>query len=87
MIEPDVYFANPAAGFFEKFESAGEDVLGIDIVSMQREDHRYASRMPDIPIRRAIFALTRFSGRAIDASLKGATGPCRPQSAPRELSK
>jgi hypothetical protein len=66
LIEPDVYFTGPHQRFFKAAEAFSQDVLGVAI-EPYKLDHRFTRGMPDIPLFRSIFALTRFSGRAIDA--------------------
>ncbi len=65
LIEPDVHFTADAAGFFRCFDAAGEDVLGHDLGPFSKEI-RFTRGLPDMAHYRAIFALTRFSGRALD---------------------
>jgi hypothetical protein len=65
LIEPDVFFTGPLADFFAATRNLPQDVLGVDIAPFKIA-HRFGRGMPDIPLHRSIFALTRFSGRAID---------------------
>lgn len=66
LIEPDVLFTGPVAEFFARVQASPADALGVRLGAIDRL-HRFARTMPaDIPLRRAIFALTRFSGRALD---------------------
>lgn len=68
LIEPDVYFTGDPAGYFACFDTAPEDLLGLRIVDGRR-GHPYAGTLNDVPLKRAIFAMTRLSGRALDALL------------------
>lgn len=66
LIEPDVFFAGPVADFFARMEGTGADALGVRFAEVNRQ-HRFARTMPEgVPLWRAIFALVRFSGRALD---------------------
>lgn len=65
LVEPDVYFSTSPAPFFAAYEGDTTDLLALDIETYPR-DHRFARGMPDIPLYRAIFALTRISGRTLD---------------------
>lgn len=65
LIEPDVFFTGPVADLFAKVAGRGEDLLGVRIEPMEA-GHRFGRGMPGVPLWRAIFALTRFSGRAAD---------------------
>lgn len=66
LLEPDVFFAGDPGEFFAKFEDQPADMLTYEMITCHPNSVRFARKMPDIPLRRAIFALTRFSGRAID---------------------
>ena len=65
LIEPDVHFTSDSSEFFGKFASAGEDALGYQLGPFGR-DIRFVQGLPGMAHHRAIFALTRFSGRALD---------------------
>ncbi|GHC43632.1 component of SufBCD complex [Neogemmobacter tilapiae] len=65
LIEPDVYFTGDPAEFFAKAGQSSADVLGVDVQPMPR-GHRFSRGLPELPIFRSIFALSRFSGRAVD---------------------
>lgn len=65
LIEPDVHFTAAAADFFGRFAAADEDVLGYALGPFEREI-RFTRGLPGLAHHRAIFALTRFSGRALD---------------------
>ncbi|MGB3146755.1 MAG: component of SufBCD complex [Paracoccaceae bacterium] len=64
MVEPDVHFTGPAQTFFEPMQQACEDALGFQLGPFN-EDIRFARGLPGMAHYRAIFALTRFSGRAL----------------------
>lgn len=64
LIEPDVYFGGPAKGFFRPFEAVTVDALGYKLAAEQ--DSRFIRSLKGVDPHRAIFALTRFSGRALD---------------------
>lgn len=68
LIEPDVYFSSPAGGFFDAFRAADQDVLGLALGPFG-EAIRFTRGLPGLAHHRAIFALTRLSGRAIDRLL------------------
>lgn len=81
LIEPDVLFSGDPAGFFAATDALAQDVLGVRVGPM-RADHRFSRGLPGMAHHRAIFALVRFSGRAIDrlfplrqAYAAGPTGP------------
>lgn len=65
LIEPDVHFTSDAGAFFERFRHASDDVLGHALAPFDR-DIRFTRGLPGMAHFRAIFALTRFSGRALD---------------------
>ena len=65
MIEPDVVITGDVAGFFARFALATEDVLGRGLKPYE-EDIPFIRGMPDMAHWKAIFPLTRFSGRALD---------------------
>lgn len=65
LIEPDVWFAGDPAGFFAGTAALDHDLLGSRIVPMS-PDHRFGRGLPGMDLWKAIFALTRFSGRAAD---------------------
>lgn len=65
LIEPDVYFSGPANRFFRSFDDVRDDVLGYQLAPFTR-DMRFARGLPNVTHFRAIFALTRFSGAALD---------------------
>lgn len=88
LIEPDVLFNGDAEDFFDRFADVGADALGFGLASVPRS-HPFASAMDaQLPLRRAIFALTRFSGPALDHLLetRRANGhePCRPRHYPND---
>ena len=65
LVEPDIHFTSESTDFFVKFEKATEDALGFDLAPFGR-DMRFARGLSGPAPYRAIFALTRFSGRALD---------------------
>lgn len=66
LIEPDVFFTGPLDDFFVAASSLPQDVLGVQL-SRVKMLHRFGRGMPaDLPLFRSIFALTRFSGKAVD---------------------
>lgn len=68
LIEPDVHFTAPAAGFFNLFKDVRTDVLGTRVEEMD-PGHRFSRGLPGMKPYRSIFALTRFSGKAADRLL------------------
>lgn len=68
LIEPDVHFTSPADSFFAPFDRVHSDVLGYQLGPFSA-DIRFTRGMPGVAHHRAIFALTRFSGRALDRLL------------------
>lgn len=64
LIEPDVHFTASPHDFFARFEAVEADALGYQVSSFDAA-HPFAQAL-DIPPMRAIFALTRLSGKAID---------------------
>lgn len=69
LIEPDVMLTGPVADFFAVMEGQAADALGVRFGEMNPL-HRFARTMPpEMPLQRAIFAITRFSGRALDRLL------------------
>lgn len=65
LVEPDLHFTSPPADFFAAFALADDDALGYQLGPF-RQDIRFARGLPGMDHHRAIFALTRFSGRALD---------------------
>ncbi|MFM2355361.1 MAG: hypothetical protein RLZZ528_1097 [Pseudomonadota bacterium] len=65
LIEPDVFFTSDPQGFFALFEGDGSDALGYRLEPYGR-DMRFSRQLKGLPVMRAIFAMTRFSGAAID---------------------
>lgn len=66
LIEPDVFFFGSVPEFFSIFEGVESDFLGTYIHSVERNSI-WGRGMPDMPLWATIFALTRFSARAIDS--------------------
>lgn len=64
LIEPDVYFGGPAEGFFKPFEAVTKDALGYKLA--EESQSRFSKSIQDVDPYSAIFALTRFSGQALD---------------------
>ncbi|MFU1476852.1 component of SufBCD complex [Roseovarius sp. C7] len=69
LVEPDVFFAGDASGFFAAFEGDDRDVLAIDPKPFEDRSHPFLTSLQHLEPYRAIFALTRFSGRALDRLL------------------
>lgn len=67
LIEPDVHFTGMATDFFARFGAETADALGYQLAPFD-ESHPFARQL-DVPSMRAIFALTRLSGRALDRLL------------------
>ncbi len=65
LIEPDVFFTSDPSELFAGFATASEDVLGFRLGRFA-EKNRFTHGLPGMDHHRAIFALTRFSGRALD---------------------
>ena len=69
LIEPDVFLSGDARAFFSLFEAESADVIGLDVAEFD-PNHRFATHVGNAKPMRAIFALTRFSGAAIDFAYK-----------------
>lgn len=69
LVEPDVHFTSDPAAFFAKFLDVHADALGYQLGPL-RGASRFARGMPGYSHYQAIFALTRFSGRALDRLLQ-----------------
>ena len=82
MIEPDVYFHGDARDFFSSFDQVQHDLLGVTPQKFKDEDHKFIATLTDLTPYRAIFALTRFSGPALDAML-----PLRRKNCKRKVKK
>jgi hypothetical protein len=65
LIEPDVYFTAAADSFFSAFTKQEHDALGYQLGPFHKH-MRFTRGLPGMAHFRAIFALTRFSGRALD---------------------
>jgi hypothetical protein len=65
LIEPDVHFTSDPTPFFAAFETDRADALGYQLWPF-KADIRFTRGLPEMEHHRAIFALTRFSGRALD---------------------
>jgi hypothetical protein len=78
LIEPDVFVSGDARAFFSLFRTEQADVIGLDVVQYNLDDPkhrfstpvRFATHVGNATPMRAIFALTRFSGPAIDFAYK-----------------
>ena len=82
LVEPDIHFSSDPTAFFECFDSVNTDALGLDIRPFQY-GHRWTEGMPaGMDFIFAIFALTRFSGRALDRLY-----PLRVEMSKREIFK
>jgi len=66
LIEPDVVFTGEPALLFEAANADSSDVLGIRPERLSIPEHRFAKALYPLATYRAIFAITRFSGRALD---------------------
>jgi hypothetical protein len=66
MVEPDVLFTGDAAAFFAAAAALPQDVLAVNL-SLVKVLHRFGRGMPDMPLYRSIFALSRMSGRTVDS--------------------
>ncbi|MEO1137906.1 MAG: component of SufBCD complex [Pseudomonadota bacterium] len=69
LVEPDVLFSGPASDFFARFDTVGTDVLGLDPEPMPDPTAPFAGSLLHLERWRAIFALTRMSGTALDRLL------------------
>jgi len=69
LIEPDVFLSGDARAFFSLFEAESAEVIGLDVAEFD-PNHRFATHVGNAKPMRAIFALTRFSGAAIDFAYK-----------------
>jgi len=69
LIEPYVFLSGDARAFFSLFEEESADVLGLDVAEFD-PNHRFATHVGNAKPMRAIFAMTRFSGAAIDFAYK-----------------
>lgn len=69
LIEPDVFLSGDVRAFFSLFDAESADVIGLDVAEFD-PNHRFATQVGNAKPMRAIFALTRFSGAAIDFAFK-----------------
>jgi hypothetical protein len=69
LVEPDVLFLGDPAAFFARFAQVEDDILGLDPEPMNAAKRMFVASMPGMDHWRAIFALTRISGRALDRLL------------------
>jgi hypothetical protein len=65
LIEPDVFFAGDAAGFFSRAGAIEADLAGVRL-ELLPSNHRFAREMEGLLPWKAVFALTRMSARAAD---------------------
>lgn len=65
LVEPDVYFGGDVSAFFEHLSRFSQDVIGLNIEEFD-PNHVFARSVKDVPPKRAIFAMTRFSAKALD---------------------
>lgn len=79
LIEPDLLFTGDPTAFFAAFEDDDTDLLGVEPEPVD-PSHPFAEGVRDLPLWRAIFALTRFSGRALDRLL-----PLRVENGKRDI--
>ena len=69
LVEPDVYFSGQPKLFFDQIAAIDDDVVGLKIGDFDR-NHIFARRLGEVAPKRAIFAMTRFSGAALDYAYK-----------------
>jgi len=69
LIEPDVFFTTDPHSFFERCAADPSDALALDIAPFL-EHNRFARGLREMAHFRAIFAMTRLSGRVLDRLLK-----------------
>ena len=69
LVEPDVMFTGDPSSFFAAFEGDERDLLGVSPGPFENKAHPFLSTLQHLEPYRAIFALTRFSGRALDRLL------------------
>ena len=65
LIEPDVFFTSEPHSFFDQCSESSADVMGLDIAPFPRSI-RFTRGLRGFEHYRAIFALTRLSGAAVD---------------------
>lgn len=65
LIEPDCLFTGDPSAFFSAVANRDEDFLGVKIAPMD-PGHRFSRGLKGVAHWKAIFAFTRFSGRAVD---------------------
>lgn len=68
LVEPDLLFTGDPTPFFAGFADDNSDLLGVD-PEMVDPSHPFAEGLGGLALWRSIFALTRFSGRALDRLL------------------
>ncbi|MCA0043886.1 component of SufBCD complex [Celeribacter litoreus] len=71
LIEPDVLINGDVAAFFAEAAQRPEDGLGVDFRKQSLDENRFVKGLPaGMTPYKATFALTRFSGKAIDYLLE-----------------
>jgi hypothetical protein len=65
LVEPDVFFAGDAGGFFARAATMEADLAGVRLERLHA-NHRFAREMDGLAPWKAVFALTRMSARAVD---------------------
>lgn len=70
LVEPDVLFSGNARDFFDRFSNNTDDLLGVAPGTFPDKSHPFLETLQHLEPCRAIFALTRFSGRALDRLLE-----------------
>ena len=70
LVEPDVLFTGDPSPFFAAFDGDSSDLLGIDPYEETDRNHPFLETLQHLTPYRTIFALTRFSGRALDRLVK-----------------
>lgn len=70
LVEPDVVFTGAPEAFFGAFDGVETDILGLDPEPMSNPAHPFLASLQGMAHWRAIFALTRMSGRALDRLLE-----------------
>jgi len=69
LVEPDLLFTGDPSSFFGAFDDDTTDLLGVDPEPFAEVNHPFTRGLNGMAPHRAIFALTRFSGRALDKLL------------------
>ncbi|MEL6685151.1 MAG: component of SufBCD complex [Pseudomonadota bacterium] len=66
LVEPDVVFTGDPSLLFAATEADPSDLLGVRPAPFNSPMHRFTQALKPLVAHRAIFAITRFSARAID---------------------